>query len=68
MAEGCRRLHNEELHNLETSTNITRVTKSRSIGLAVQVANTGELRNSYEVLVRKPEGKRPLEDLEVDGK
>jgi len=27
--EGCRRLHNEELHNLYASKNIVRVTKSR---------------------------------------
>jgi hypothetical protein len=28
-AGGCRRLHSEELHNLYTSPNIVRVTKSR---------------------------------------
>jgi hypothetical protein len=27
----------------------------------------GEKRGTYMVLVRIPEGKRPLEDLEVDG-
>jgi hypothetical protein len=25
------------------------------------------LRNSYNILVGKPEGKRPLEDLDIDG-
>jgi hypothetical protein len=28
----------------------------------------GEMRNVYSILVGKPEGKRPLEDLYVDGK
>jgi hypothetical protein len=27
----------------------------------------GEKRNDYRVLVRKPEGKRPLEDQDVSG-
>jgi hypothetical protein len=29
LAVGCRKLHNEELHNLYTSLNIIRVIKSR---------------------------------------
>jgi hypothetical protein len=28
--------------------------------LAGHVAQTGEMRNAYRILVRKPEGKRPL--------
>jgi hypothetical protein len=32
VAGGWRRLHNEELHNLYTSTNIIRVIKSRRMG------------------------------------
>jgi hypothetical protein len=31
------------------------------------VAYMGEMRNAYKILVRKPEWKRPLEDLVVDG-
>jgi hypothetical protein len=28
----------------------------------------GEIRNAYKILDRKSEGKRPLEDLGVDGR
>jgi len=28
----------------------------------------GYMRNAYKIVVRKPEWKRPLEDLDVDGK
>jgi hypothetical protein len=45
---GWRRLHNEELHNLYTSPSIIRVIKSR------------RMRNVYNILVEKHEGKRPL--------
>jgi hypothetical protein len=31
VVEGCRRLHNEELHNLYASPNIIRVIRSRKI-------------------------------------
>jgi hypothetical protein len=54
-----RRLHNEELHNLYTSPHIFTVTKSR-MRWAVHVARMGAKRNSYMILVGKPEGKRPL--------
>jgi len=43
------------------SPNIVRVIKSRRIRWAVHVASIGEERRGvYSVLVRKPEGKRPL--------
>jgi hypothetical protein len=67
VAEDWRRLHNEELHNLYESPNIIRVIKSRKIRWTGHVACKGELRNSYSILVRKPEGKDHLEDLGVDG-
>jgi hypothetical protein len=41
VAEGWRRLHNEELHNLYASSNIMRVTKYRNIGWAGHVARMG---------------------------
>jgi len=59
MAAGCRRLHNEELHNLYASPNIIRMIKSRRMILAGHVAQIGEI-NIYRILVSKPEGKRPL--------
>jgi hypothetical protein len=55
-----RKLHNEELHNLFSSPDITRQVKSRRMRWAVHVARMGEQRKVYKVLVGKPEGKRPL--------
>jgi hypothetical protein len=56
----CRKLHNEELYNLHSPTDIIREIKSRNIRWAVNVANMGKRRSIYRVLVGKPEGKRPL--------
>jgi len=55
-----RRLHNEELNGLHSSPNIEWVTKSRRIRWARHVERVDEERGVYRVLVRKPEGKRPL--------
>jgi hypothetical protein len=55
-----RKLHNEELHDLYSSTTLLRVIKSRRMRWAVHVAQMGEGRGVYRVLVGKPEGKRPL--------
>jgi hypothetical protein len=61
VAGGWRRLHNEELHNLYTSSNIIRMIKSRRLRWAGLVARMGEGRGVFRVLVGRPEGKRPLE-------
>jgi hypothetical protein len=53
-------MHNEELHNLYSSPNIIRMIKSMRMRLAGHVAQMGEKRNAYRVLVGKPEGKSPL--------
>jgi hypothetical protein len=58
--EGCRRLHNEELHNLYASPNITRVIKSRRMSGLRCVAHMGDMRNAYNILAGKREGKRSL--------
>jgi hypothetical protein len=42
--------------------------KSRRMRWAGHVARMGEERNVYRVLVRKPEGKRPLVKLGVCGR
>jgi hypothetical protein len=60
MAGGWRRLHNEELHNLCTSSNIVRVIKLRRVRWAGHVACVGEIRNAYRILVRKPYGKKSV--------
>jgi hypothetical protein len=54
-----RKLHNEEFHNLYTSSSIIRIIKSRKMRWAGHVARMGEKGNVYRLLVGKPEGKRP---------
>jgi hypothetical protein len=53
-----RKLHNEELRNLYSSPSIIRMIKSRRMRRAGHVAQ-GK-RNSYTILVGKPEGEGPL--------
>jgi hypothetical protein len=54
------KLHNEELYDLYSSPSIIRIIKSRRMRWVGHVARMGEKRNAYRLLVRKPEGKRPL--------
>jgi hypothetical protein len=63
-----RRLHNEELRNLYGLPDIIRVIKYGKMRWAGNVARIGEMRNVYKILVSKPEGKRPSDDLGVDRK
>jgi hypothetical protein len=65
---GWRRLHNEELHNFYASPNIIRVIKSKMLGWAGHVAHTGEKRNSYTILIGKPERGDLSEDLDINGR
>jgi hypothetical protein len=57
---GWRKLHNEELRNLYTSSNIIRMKKSRRMRETNHEARMGEKGNVYKGLVGKPEGRRPL--------
>jgi hypothetical protein len=57
---GWRKLHNEELHNLNCSPSIIRMINSRRMRWAGHVARMGKNRNAYRILVGKPEGKRSL--------
>jgi hypothetical protein len=57
---GWRKLHNEELHGLYSSPSIVRVIKARRIRWAGKVARMGEVRGAYNILVGRPEGRRPL--------
>jgi len=62
-----RRLCNEELHNLYIIPNIITVMKSRRVRWAGHVVRMGEMRNAYNILVGKSEGKKHSEDLRLDG-
>jgi hypothetical protein len=53
-------LHNEERNDLYCSPNMVRVIKSRRRRWVGHAARMRERRGVYRVLVRKPEGKRPL--------
>jgi hypothetical protein len=54
---GGRKQHNEELHNLYSSPNTTRMIKSSRMRWTGHVARMGAKRNAYRILVVKPEGK-----------
>jgi hypothetical protein len=55
-----RKLNDDEILNQYSSPNIVRAIKSRRMRSAGHVARMGEGRGVYRVLVRSPEGKRPL--------
>jgi hypothetical protein len=56
---GWRKLHNEELHGLYSSPGIVRVIKT-GMRWAGHVSHMGEVRGAYNILVGRPEGRRPL--------
>jgi hypothetical protein len=60
VTEEWRKLHNGELHNLYSSTNIPRRKESRRMRWAGHVARMGRGKNVYRVLVGNSEGKRLL--------
>jgi hypothetical protein len=68
VAVGCRRLHNEELQSLYASPNIISVIKSRRMRWVGHVACMEGMRNAYKMFIGKPEGKRPLKELDIDGR
>ena len=55
-----RKLHNEELNDPYSSSNIIQVIKSRRMRWAGHVAHMGERGGTNRALMGKPEGKRPL--------
>jgi hypothetical protein len=61
VTETWRRLRNEELYDLCSSTIIIRVIRSRRMRWAGHVLRMGDRRITYKVWRRKPEDKRPLE-------
>jgi hypothetical protein len=57
---GWRKLHNEELHGLYSSPGIVRVIKARRMSWVGHVERKGEARGAYNILVGRPEGRKPL--------
>jgi hypothetical protein len=57
---GWRKLHNKELCGLYSSPSIDRVIKARRIRRAGHVVRIGEVRGAYNILVGRPERRRPL--------
>jgi hypothetical protein len=55
-----RRLQNKERHKLYASPNIIRVIESRRMRWVGQAARMGDMVNSNNIFVGKPERKRPL--------
>jgi hypothetical protein len=55
-----RKLHSDELHRLYYSPNTVSLITSRRIRWAGHVARTGEMWGVCKILVRRPEGRRPL--------
>jgi hypothetical protein len=55
-----RKLHNEELHDLYSSPSIIGIIKERRMRWAGHVAQMGEKRNAYRLLMGKPEGRKSL--------
>jgi hypothetical protein len=64
---GWRKLQNEELHNLYCSPSVIRMIISRGMRWTGHVERMGEKRGRYRILVGKPEGKRSLGRLDVNG-
>jgi hypothetical protein len=67
VTRGCRKQHNEELHN-SNSSNIIRMTKSRRMRWTGHSARRGKRRNAYTIFVGKFKGIDHLEDLDTDGR
>jgi hypothetical protein len=57
---GWRKLHNEELHGLYSSPSIVWVIKARRMRWAGHVARMGEEMGEFNILVGRPEGRKPL--------
>jgi hypothetical protein len=55
-----RKFHSEELHNFYFSRSIIKVIRSKRMRCVGHVPHMGEMRNSYKILVGKPERKRLL--------
>jgi hypothetical protein len=61
-------LHNDELHRLYFSPNVSREIKSRRMRWAGHTARMGEGRSVYRVLVGGPKVREHWEDLGISGR
>jgi hypothetical protein len=65
-----RKLHNEDVHSMYSSTSITGMIKSRRMRWAEHVARMGAKRNAYRILVRRETTRRPrrrwVDDIKMD--
>jgi hypothetical protein len=74
VTKGWRKLHNGELHILCSWPSIIRMIESREMRWSGHMAQMGEKRNGYRILVGKLEGKRPpgrqrcrwLDNIKID--
>jgi hypothetical protein len=57
---GWSKPHNGELHGLYSSPSIIRVIKARRMRWAGHMGHMGEMRGASNILVGRPEGRRPL--------
>jgi hypothetical protein len=57
---GWRKLHNEELHNVYSSSSLVTMINSKTMRWTGHVARMREKRDAFRILVGKPGGKRPL--------
>jgi hypothetical protein len=62
---GWRKLHNEELHDLYSSSSTIEIIKPRRMRWAGHVARMGEKRNVYGLLVGKPAGKETTRKMKT---
>jgi hypothetical protein len=62
-----RKVHNEELHNLYTSSNIITLLKSRIMRWAGHVARKGQKRKCTRIWWEVPKERNHSEDRGVDG-
>jgi hypothetical protein len=54
---GWRKLINEELHGVYSSSSIVSVIKARRMRWAGHMARMGEVRGAYNILIGRPEGR-----------
>jgi hypothetical protein len=60
VTRGWRKFYTAQIHNMRSFVSIIRMIKSKKMRWVEHVGLMGDLRNVYQVLVEKPEGKRSL--------